>query len=95
MGITLLLGCGLTPAERARADLYSCRVAAIAPSCEPALDAADLVRDAVLGKLNLIEVLLGLGNTRAEVDAAIERAKACDAGQPPVDPLPASKGMPL
>lgn len=78
LGVSLGQGCvPLTPAQQAQADLFECRVRALEPSCEPALDAAELVRDAVLGKVDPVAALFRLGLTRTQVEATVKRYNDC------------------
>jgi hypothetical protein len=78
------LGCRpLSPAEQAKLDTFECEVAALAPSCEPVLDAAQLVRDLYVGKADLAHVVRILGLGRKEAEALVERLNACRPPEPP------------
>ena len=81
-----LSGChSLTPAQQAKADKLECQVAALRPLVEPALDAAELVRELYKGEADLGKVLGSLGATQAEVEALLGRLHECD----PQGPVPA------
>ncbi len=79
MGIAaFLVGCHqLTPAQQARLDAFQCRAAAIAPLCEPAIDAAELVRTVYAGRSSLAQVLGALMATQEETAAMAEAWNRC------------------
>jgi len=85
----LILGCqALPPAQQATFDLFACRVDALEPYTGAVYDTAQLVRQAVLGKTDLVRVLLGMGYTQAQVIEAVEAWNACE--QPVVAPVTAT-----
>lgn len=85
-----LSGCSasLTPAQQARQDAFECQVAAFAPLVEPALDAAELVRDLQSGKGDLGVLVRSLGATAEEIQALVDALNACE---PAPAPLPEGK----
>lgn len=76
----LLCGChSLTPAQQAKADKFQCQIAAVAPLVEPALDAAELVRDLYKGSADMGKVLGSLGATQGEVEGLLKALRTCEA----------------
>lgn len=92
-GIVLALcGCAsfgqLDPRAQRAADVFECYVAAVEPYVGGAVDAADLVRDAVQGRASLPRALSLLGATVDDL-RAIDAAMAACRGPvvaPPVNP---------
>jgi hypothetical protein len=78
---------GCVPQTPAQDALFDCRVEALKPSCGAALDASELVRDAVLGRVDIVGTLLRLGNTRAQVAEALQRLDACEPLEAPAPVL--------
>jgi len=73
-----LSGChSLTPAQTAKLDKFECEVAALRPYVEPALDAAELLRDVYKGSADLGRVLGTLDTTQAEATALLKALHAC------------------
>lgn len=83
LGVTLGSGCApLTPAQRAKLDLFECRVAALEPSCGAVFDTAQLVRDVYAGNADLGAVFGALRLSEAEARAAVDRLNACSGDLP-------------
>lgn len=77
------LGChDLTPKQQAQLDKFECQVEALKLIVEPALDAADLLKDLYAGKAQLGAVLGALGAQEPEVRELVARLRACDPPAP-------------
>ena len=74
-----LLGCfrGGTPEAQARADLFACRVTALAPIVSSVLDAEELVRALYLGQTDLSAVLATLQASQLEVASLQKALRLC------------------
>lgn len=74
------LGCkDLTPKQQERIDRFECEAAALAPLVEPALDAAELLRDLYAGRADLRQVARLLELSQAELEELVERLNGCRA----------------
>lgn len=68
------------PANSPQRSVFDCRVDALRPAVDDALDAADLAREVSAKRASLPEALEGLKVAKAQADAVIAAFKACDAG---------------
>lgn len=86
--VTLAIGCvggQLDPRAQRALDVFECSVASVAPYTGDALDAAELVRDAVKGRTSIPDALRMLGASAEDVRAVREALAEC---LPPSDPPP-------
>jgi len=89
--VAMLFGCAggqLDPRAQRAVDLFECYVAAVEPYVGGALDAAELVREAIAGRSNLPQALGLLGATQDDLAAINSALVACRAAPvaPPVNP---------
>lgn len=85
------VGGQLDPRAQRAVDTFECAVAAVAPYTGEALDAVELVRDAVKGRASIPEALRMLGSSAGDVQAVREALAAClpRSEPPPLAPEPA------
>lgn len=88
LGIAALTGCAggqLDPRAQRALDVFECSVAAVTPYTGDALDAVELVRDAVKGRASIPDALRMLGSSAEDVNAVRKALAAC---LPQTDPQP-------
>ncbi len=79
----------LDPRAQRATDVFECYVASVAPYVGDACDVAELVQDAVRGRVDLLRALALLGSTRADLESVASAMNACKGEQllaPPVNP---------
>jgi hypothetical protein len=79
-------GVQLSPQAQRAADVFSCSVASVAPYVGDALDAVDLVREAIKGRADLEQALALLGSTPEDI-REVKAALAACRSEPPAAPL--------
>lgn len=75
--LTGCVGGQLDPRAQRALDVFDCSVAAVAPYTGEALDAVELVRDAVKGRASVPEALRMLGASAEDVNAVRKALAAC------------------
>lgn len=90
LGASLIAGCAslgqLAPKAQQAAETLDCYVAVISPYVGDALDATELIRDAIRGRADLARALVMLGATAADIAAIDDAMTACRPGSAPASP---------
>ncbi len=74
-----VVAAGCFPAKSPQRSLFDCRIDALRPAVDTALDAADLAREVGAKRASLSDALTAAGKSKAEADAVIAAYHACDA----------------
>lgn len=94
LAITVLAGCAggqLDPRAQRAVDTFECSIAVVSPYVGDAIDAAELVTDAIKGRASIPEALRMLGSTADDVEAVKRALAACVPQREPgpLEPEPA------
>lgn len=74
-----VIAAGCFPAKSPQRTLFDCRVDALRPALDTALDAAALARDVEAKRASLSDALAAAGKGKAEADAIVAAYEACSA----------------